>query len=173
MIVVVIIGILSSVMVLEMRGTFEDSILRANARKIIDVCDAASNRAIALNQAQILRIEPGSGKYVVRAKSSSGGSGGESSADTEQLTSGELDTRVVLEMREPDSDETSDTNAEPANNDDPASKSDVYAVSFYPDGTADAREFFFRDRAGVEIFLRLNPSTSRLRALETAPPLTP
>lgn len=159
MIVVVIIGILSGVMVLEMRGTFEDALLRSNARKIIDVCDVASNRAIAANEAQMLRIEPKSGKYTVRAK------GNSNAAD--ETTNGELDPRVKLEMRNAagaEEENLADANADPAAD---AAPSEDYSVTFFPDGSAEGREFLLKDRDGIELVLRINPATSRVRLIET------
>jgi type II secretion system protein H len=159
MIVVVIVGILSSVMVLEMRGAFEDALLRSNARKIIDVCDVASNRAIAANQAQMLRIEPKSGKYTVRAK-------GDANA-SDETTNGELDSRVKLEMRNAaiaDDESFADTSAEPPSD---AAPSEDYSITFFPDGSAENREFLLKDRDGIELVLRINPATSRVRLIKT------
>ena len=68
MVVITIIAVIAGVMAIEMRGTYEDALLRANARKLIDVCDAASNRAIAIRQAQVLRINATSGKFIVEPK---------------------------------------------------------------------------------------------------------
>ena len=68
MVVITVIAIVTGVMVMEMGGTYEDALLRTNARKLIDVCDAASNRAIAAHQAQVLQIDANSGHFSVRAK---------------------------------------------------------------------------------------------------------
>src|SRR2546423_6043572 len=89
MVVITIIAIVSSVMVMEMGGTFEDALLRTNARKLIDVCDSASNRAIAVGHAQILQIDTKTGKFVVHAKAQ------DLEERDETVTEGELDIRVV------------------------------------------------------------------------------
>src|ERR1041384_3873949 len=94
MVVITIIAILTGVMVLEMGGSYEDALLRSNARKLIDVCDAASNRAIAAHQAQTLKIDVASGKFVVQAKVS-----GEENERAEVIE-GELDKRVALIIRQ-------------------------------------------------------------------------
>lgn len=154
MVVITIIAIVSAVMTSEMSGMHEDALLRTNARKLIDVCDAASNRAIAIRQAQVLRINAASGKFIVEPKSKA-----PEAADAEEMR-GELDTRIALTIREP---ARGEDEAEPI---EPAASAD--SVTFYPDGSADAREFLFRDRAGVELVLRINPTTSRVRIIEMA-----
>jgi type II secretion system protein H len=157
MVVIIVIGIVTSVMVAEMSGTFEDALLKSNARKLIDVCDAASNRAIAARQTQILRIDPASGKFEVRGRTS----GEEANEQAEIPTAiGELDSRVALVVREPQ------TSAEANDNGEEPREADPDSILFYPDGTADSREFVFRDRAGVELLLRINPVTSRVRIIE-------
>lgn len=154
MIVITIVAVLTGVMALEMTGTYEDALLRTNARKLIDVCDAASNRAIAIRQPQVLRINATSGKFILEPKS----------RDTEgadaEVTQGELDTRISLKIREP---ARGDEEAEG-----PEQPTQIDTITFYPDGSADAREFLFRDRAGVELVLRINPTTSRVRIIEMA-----
>ncbi len=160
MVVLVIIAVLSGVMVGEMRGTFEDALLRSNARKLVDVCDAASNRAIAVHQAQVLRIDPKTGRFVVRSKGTAL-SGEEESAGAPEipLATGELDSRVTLEIRHPQRQEIDE-----AAEDD--RRQELDAITFFPDGSAEAREFLFRDRAGVELVMRLSPATGRLRIME-------
>ena len=159
MVVITIIAILTGVMVLEMGGSYEDALLKSNARKLIDVCDAASNRAIAARQAQILKIDAGSGKFVVRAKVQ------DADGPEAQVTEGELDKRIALMIRQPEREEQAD-GVDAAEGTGDAVKSD--AITFYPDGSADAREFLLRDRAGVELLLRMNPTTSRVRIIEMA-----
>src|SRR3954465_734831 len=158
MVVMMVIAIVTGVMVLEMGGSYEDALLRANARKLIDLCDAASNRAIAVHQAQALKIDAASGKFVVRTKAQ------ETEESDAQVTEGELDKRIGLMIRQPEREPDSEPAEESENPD--AVKSDT--ILFYPDGTADAREFLLRDRAGAELLLRINPTTSRVRVIEMA-----
>jgi type II secretion system protein H len=155
MVVMTVIAIVTAVMVLEMGGSYEDALLRSNARKLIDVCDAASNRAIAAHQAQTLKIDVASGKFVVQAKVT-----GEADERAEVIE-GELDKRVALIIRQAERGEEAEDVEEGE-----AVKSD--AIVFYPDGSADAREFLLRDRAGVELLLRMNAATSRVRVIEMA-----
>src|ERR1041385_2451932 len=88
MVVITVIAIVTSVMVLEMGGSYEDALLRSNARKLIDVCDAASNRAIAIHQAQALRINTTSGKFFVKGKLAEST---EAQPADQQVIEGELD----------------------------------------------------------------------------------
>jgi type II secretion system protein H len=156
MVVLTIIAVVTGVMVLEMGGTYEDALLRTNARKLIDVCNSASNRAIAVGRPQVLRVDTKSGRFVVRPKAQ------ELGEHDETITEGELDTRIGLTIREPQRDEEElDETDRPVSN-----PSD--AITFYPDGSADGREFLLRDRAGVELLLRMNPTTSRVRVIEMA-----
>jgi type II secretion system protein H len=156
MVVMTVIAIVAAVMVLEMGGSYGDALLRSNARKLIDVCDAASNRAIAAHQAQALKIDVASGKFLVKAKMT-----GEED-ERAKVIEGELDKRVALIIRQAEREEE----AEGVQGEAEAVKSDT--IVFYADGSADAREFLLKDRAGVELLLRMNPATSRVRVIEMA-----
>src|SRR3569832_1357202 len=103
MVVMTVIAIVTSVMVLEMGGTYEDALLRTNARKLIDVCDSASNQAVATHQAQTLRIDAKSGRFSVQPKAQALN---ESDA---VIVQGELDPRIALVIREPQRNEESDS----------------------------------------------------------------
>jgi type II secretion system protein H len=154
MVVILIIGIVSAVMVAEMGGTFEDALLKSTARKIIDACDVTSRRAVAVGRAQILKIDVKAGHFEVVGRSRE-----DSGIDTAG-GAGELDTRINIAIREPQSDEESiEADHE---------KTAAEAITFYPDGTCDPREFFLKDRAGFEMALRINPITSRVRVVEMA-----
>ena len=158
LVVITVIAVLTGVMVAEMGGTYEDALLRTNARKLIDVCDAASNRAIAAQQTHVLKIDAASGHFAVRAKAR------EIDEKEAFLTEGDLDQRIALSIREPARAEDSDADESEKSE----QASELGTVMFYPDGSADAREFTFRDRAGVEVVLRINPTTSRVRIVEMA-----
>lgn len=159
MVVVVIIGITSAIIVAEMGGTFEDELLRSTAHKLIDACDAASNRAISVHQPQLLRIDAKDGRFAIAPKDP---------AQEEEGTGidmggefGQLDTRIALTIREP---QNSDEEAEEATREegrDRKTRADV--ITFNPDGTCEGREFLLRDRSGVELVLRINPVTSHVR----------
>ena len=162
MVVVIIIGITTSVMVAEMHGTFEDTLLRGVGRKVMDACDAASNRAIATHRTHLLKIDSKGGRFVIEQR-------GATSEDQPAIdlagAAGELDTRITLSIREPDAELEEDLPEE----DETESQARADVISFHADGTCDAREFLLRDRTGVELVLRLNPITSRVRIMEAQP----
>jgi type II secretion system protein H len=161
MIVVVIVGITSAVMFAEMRGTFEDTLLRATARKLIDACDAASNRAISTHRTHLLKIDTTGGRFTVQPR-------GATEPDETGIdlagAAGELDTRIKLAIREPEA----ELEEEAPVVEERESKARSEVISFFADGTCDAREFLLRDREGVEMALRLNPITSHVRIMEVA-----
>jgi type II secretion system protein H len=162
MIVVIIIGITSAVMFAEMRGTFEDTLLRGVARKMIDACDAASNRAIATHRTYLLKIDSKGGRFMIAPR---GGNSVDESGIDLAGAAGELDTRITLIVREPRQAQ-SDEELPVIYDREQQTSADV--ISFFADGTCDSREFLLRDRDGVELIVRLNPITSRVRVIQAA-----
>jgi type II secretion system protein H len=161
MVVLIIIGITTSVMVAEMHGTFEETLLRGVGRKVMDACDVASNRAIATHRTHLLKIDSRGGRFMIESR-------GATSEDQQGIdlagAAGELDTRITLVIREPEQEFDEGLPAE----EDRERRAKADVISFFADGTCDAREFLLRDREGVELVLRLNPITSRVRIMEAA-----
>jgi len=162
MVVVIIIGITTSVMVAEMHGTFEDTLLRGVGRKVMDACDAASNRAIATHRTHLLKIDSKEGRFVIEPR-------GATAEDQPWIdlagAAGELDTRITLRIQQPEAE--SEENL--PEDEEPEQRAQAEVISFFADGTCDAREFLLRDREGVELVMRLNPITSRIRIMEAQP----
>lgn len=157
MVVLAVIGIVAGAMVAEMGGTFEEALLRETARKIMDACDTANARAVATGRAHILLLDSREGKFVARAKGSA----------PEIASSGELDTRIAIDVREPAADEEEEAEGEIAAERERRTRAE--AITFFADGSCEPREFFLKDRTGAELALRLNPITSRIRVMEGAP----
>jgi type II secretion system protein H len=159
MVVLIIIGITTSLMVAEMHGTFEETLLRGVGRKVMDACDGANNRAIATHRTHLLKFDSKGGRFTIEPR-------GATSADQPGIdlagAAGELDTRITLMIREPEVE--FDENLPVEEERERRAEADV--ISFFADGTCDAREFLLRDREGVELVMRLNPITSRIRILE-------
>lgn len=157
MVVLVVIGIVGGAMVAEMGGTFEDALLRETARKIIDACDSANSRAVATGRSHALTFDSRDGKFASRSK-----------ATPETIAnSGEFDTRIAVDIREPASDEEEDeSEGQLAVERERISRAEV--INFYADGSCDPREFFLKDKSGRELALRLNAITSRIRIMEGA-----
>lgn len=161
-VVVVIIGIMTAMIIPEMRGTFEDALLRSTGREIVNVCSLANSRAVSLNQACRVRLDAKTGKYLLEKKIRDGAR--ENFVPFKDVAGGEgkLDTRISIEVRQPD-DVSPENNSGGA-----AAEPDVSeAISFYPDGTADAAEILLRDRSGFKLLLQLNPVTSRVEIIES------
>ena len=167
MVVMVLIGILSAMILPEMKGTFADALLRASGRDMVNVFKLAYSRSVSLNQIHIVRIEEKNGRYVVERRMAGRGN----PARWEPLkgvsgSSGNIDTRITLEVRKTNDSVASDSESQP----DPGAKPDQEVapgnvVTFYPDGTADGAEILLRDRAGFGLRLRIDPITSRVEIL--------
>ena len=163
LVVCLLIAIMAALIVPEMRGSFEDALLRANGRKLIDVLSLTYSRAVSANQLHRLRLDTFTGKYLIEKQTGDG----EDDSDFEPATevngfAGQLDPRVSLRM-EKIRDTDSDSDAEPTN-----SPSAADAISFYPDGTAQACEISLRDRMGFQLILQVDPRTARVHLVDSA-----
>ena len=171
MVVIGLIGIMTAVIIPEMKGTFEDALLRSTGRELVNVFGVAGSRAIGVNQVLQVRLDRKTGRYVVEKRVRDGGResrfvpardvpGGE----------GKLDPRIAIEIRRPGEDPPDASGADPlaASAGPPLTREPDDAITFYPDGTADAREIILRDREGFRLALRINPVTARVQITELA-----
>ena len=169
MVVMVLIGIMTALILPEMKGTYEESLLRSTSRELVSACGLASSRAISLNQAHRLQLDRRTGHYSIERLRSND----RSVPAHEALGSeGELDTRILIQIHN-SGDDASDSAAPPGVPANPESqsanrKSPPDSITFYPDGTADASEIVLRDRDGFRLALRINPVTARVRIIELA-----
>ena len=97
MVVILLISILSAVLVPEMRGTFEEALLRSSARQLVGACGVAYGRAVAEGRPHRLRFDPATGKFKV-GRSSADGAGTPSNVDLSGGT-GSIDPRVSVQLR--------------------------------------------------------------------------
>ena len=197
MVVIALIGILTAMILPEMKGTYEDALLRSTSRKLVDVFSLAASRAVSLGKTLRVRIDQRSGRYVIEERLRAGRFEDEFAAikgvpDSE----GELDQRISLTIRPvPTSPAGPSVAEEPLTGqgteepplphyDNEVSGGQETASSlpmggfersaseatvlFFADGTADAREIVLRDRMGFELALRVNPVTARVHILELA-----
>jgi prepilin-type N-terminal cleavage/methylation domain-containing protein len=166
MVVVVLIGILSAIIVPELRGGYEDALLRSTSRKLLNTFSIASSRAISLNQQHRVRLEPKSGRYVIEKRIRETVRGDEFAPLKDVAEAqGTLDTRIFIQVRNQESaptDAAEDTGAKR----DGEKRQPIEAITFYSDGTADAAELLLRDRQGFRLALRINPITARVKILE-------
>ena len=164
MAVIVIIGIMTALIIPEMRGTFEDALLRSTSRELVGVFELASSRAISLNQLHRVRLDTATGRYVVERRVREGAQ--EEFVPLQDVSGceGELDKRISIEIRRP-GEEASDVSGEPTLQE----QTPTDTISFYPDGTADAAVILLKDRAGFQFALKLNPITARVHVFEMDP----
>jgi type II secretion system protein H len=167
MVVIAIIGIMTAMMIPEMKGTFQDALLRSTSRELINVFDLAYSRAISLNQTRRVRLDEKTGRYLVEKQIVENGQENFVPADDVPGNKGELDSRIAVEFHPP-AEISADANSEMANSAAPVSEnvSDEVTISFYPDGTADGGDFLLRDREGFRLRLQINPVTARVHVVE-------
>lgn len=181
MVVLALIGILTAMVVPEMRGTYSHALLRAGSRDLVDVCSIASSRAVGLQQMHRVRINPATGKFRVEKKMRGSASAEPVFAPVREVSGceGELDGRIVAKVLggaalsgTPDASDTSDLSdsSRPVTNAGPLGPSAAQDIRFFPDGTSDRVEILLRDRDGFGLVLRLNPVTSRVRVEEWKQP---
>lgn len=144
-VVLALIAILTAVILPEMRGSLEESVLRSTARSMVAACNSANSRAVASGQAHRLVIDPSNHRYrIERSPDSSRSRPADSPSSTPE--SAAIDPRIAVEIH----------HLEP-----PTANTSQPTVEFHPDGTVDAAEFRLRDRSGFAIAIRLNPITAR------------
>jgi len=165
LVVVVIISIMSVAIIAEMRGTFQDALLRSVSRELAGAFNLASSRAISINRPHRIRLDRLAHLYFLE-RSTRGGTDFFPVRDAPGGT-GTLDSRITIAIREPGVDSPDDAGEEPpgdsGNPGGAPSIAQEEAVTFYPDGTADARQIELTDRDGFRLALRINPITSRVQ----------
>lgn len=171
MVVIVLIGIMTAMILPEMKGTYEDALLRSTARKLVDVYSLANSHAISLNQLHRVRLDRKNGRYFIE-RTARAGEKGRGFAQAPEIPGGEgtIDTRITIEIRQADEDSVEPIAQRTSPNPDGDSGKRDETVSFYADGTADAQEIRLRDREGFGLALRINPITARVRIVELGRP---
>ncbi|HEX9047964.1 MAG TPA: GspH/FimT family pseudopilin [Verrucomicrobiae bacterium] len=157
MVVIAIIGILTAMMIPEMKGSFEDALLRSTGRELINVFDLANSRAVSLNQTRRVRLDEKSGRYLVEKLVVDNGTEDFVPTDDGAGGKGELDARIAIEIRQPGGPDTESQATAPRTES---------AITFYPDGTADAGDILLRDRDGFRLLLQINPVTAHVQVVE-------
>jgi type II secretion system protein H len=169
MVVLVIIAIMTAVIIPEMRGTFEEALLRSTARKLVNVFSLAYSRAVTVNQLHRVRLDRKTGRYTMERTVREGeeGSGFVPVRDIAG-SEGELDTRITIEFRrseEPPA-EGRETQGPVISEEESRNQDTRDVIAFHPDGTADSGELLLRDREGFRLVLRINPTTARVQIIE-------
>jgi type II secretion system protein H len=164
MVVLVVIGIVTAVVLPEMRGSYEDALLRATTRKILDLSALASSRAVTLNVEERLRIDPTSGEYELDSPRhpSAREDGNRVRVESEK---GTLDVRIKIQIR----DLRGFAEADEHENAVPVALPPIDNVlRFFPNGTSENREVLLTDRQGFQRALQMDPITARFRVTEIA-----
>jgi len=165
LVVVVIISIMSAAIIAEMRGTYQDALLRSTSRELAGAFNLASSRAISINRPHRIRLDRVAHRYFLE-RSMRGGTDFFPARDVPG-GSGTLDSRITIAIREPGVNAPDDAGEEPpGDSGNPGGIPSIgleEAVTFYPDGTADARQIELADRDGFRLALRINPITARVQ----------
>jgi Tfp pilus assembly protein FimT len=170
-VVLAIIGVLTAMIIPEMRGSYEDAVLRSTARKLISTFDLAYSRSVSLNHLHRVHLDRISGRYVIEQRSRSGESlNGFVPVRDVSGADGTLDPRISIQLQQPFMmpDESS-PDAQNQTGMDLGTPVLEDAIAFYPDGTADAMEILLRDRAGFKLLMRIDPITARVHLAEGGP----
>ena len=103
MVVIVLIGIMAAMIVPEMKGAYEDALLRATSRRLVDVFHLAYSRAVSLNQLHRVRYDKMTGRYLIEKAAQAAGNGSGFVPARDVLDGdGTLDPRISIEIRRKD-----------------------------------------------------------------------
>src|ERR1043166_4528082 len=167
LVVVILIGIMTALIIPEMRGTYQDALLRSTARKLMDAFGLAGSGAITMGQLHRVRLDRQRHRYLIERNPRDRESGA-SLIDARDFPGceGELDARIKIEVHKLSEDADPEQSGGPASasNAEPPRRDET--ISFYADGTADGTEILLRDRDGFRLALQINPTTARVRILE-------
>ncbi|HEV8542973.1 MAG TPA: prepilin-type N-terminal cleavage/methylation domain-containing protein [Verrucomicrobiae bacterium] len=162
LVVLIVVVILTGVILVEMGGTYEDALLRSSGRKLVNLCNLAASQSISVGLPHRLLIDEVNHKASIRATVPEQGK--ENEARPVIVEESELDLRISIQVRESES-HIAPGDEQPVE-EPPEETSHRGEIQFFSDGTAEAREIVLRDRTGVEILLRVNPITGRVRIVE-------
>jgi len=163
-VVVVLIGILSALIIPEMRGSYEEALLRSTSRDLIDAFHVAYSRAVSFNQAHRFRFDPATHRYLLERRVWDNGREDYLPVRDVPGAEGQLDARISVHIRTSDDSVGTLPQNQTASTDASTEKTDE--LSFYPDGTTEAADVLLQDRQGFRLLLRLNPTTARVRVFE-------
>lgn len=157
LVVIGLISILTGMIVTEMQGTREDAVLRATARKLIAALNLAGSQAVAVTVPCTVEIDTARSRFAIVPQEK----GTSEEASNGPIEEGDLDSTVTVSVR----DQQTSEEERPEANEQPRDKQEGArdGITFYADGTADRKEIVLRDRTGVEMLLRINPVTGRVR----------
>lgn len=171
MVVVVLVSIMTALIIPEMRGTYEEALLRSTGRKLVAALNLAHSQSITTQERHRLRIDTSDGRYFLERAPRESASRFVPVPNVPG-SEGALDKRITIEIRKAGLSEN-DGEAEPGEEPqfgtlmpDEEISAVRDSVNFAPDGTADPLEIILRDRHGFGLSLRVNPTTARVQISE-------
>lgn len=172
MVVLLLIGILTAMVLPEMRGTMEAEALHGSSRRLVDALHLAYSRAVTLNRPHRVLVDADAHRYRVEARVpvEDGRTAFRPVVDSPGAE-GEIDPRVTVSLHRPSEDPDQDVAADMdlAGDESRTLRSSNRPLMFYPDGTADAAKVVLEDRQGFRLVLHINGTTARVR-IEELPP---
>lgn len=161
-VVITILGVLAAVIVPQFGGTFEGALLHSAGRDLMAAMNLAYSQAVTSGKPCQLRVDPQKSSYWLETSDQPD----EKEERFLPLTSvpgsaGDLDRRILIAVQRP-TDARGDRRNPPSRH--PPSRGPVETILFRPDGTCEACEVHLRDRDGFGLLLKVNPTTSRVRA---------
>src|SRR2546421_1459049 len=103
MVVLVLIGIMTALIIPELKGTYEDALLRSSSRELANVFNLAYSRAVSINQLHRVRLDRHSGRYQVERRVR-GGEMGRHFVPLRDVPGceGKIDSHISLTFQKPD-----------------------------------------------------------------------
>ena len=157
-VVVTLIAILAALIIPEMKGSFDDALLRSTGRDLVNVIGLASSRAVSLNQSYRLKFDADTGDYKLERQVRDGGTVEFVPLKDVPGADGKIDPRISVRIILADDDAPGSDADQGELSEHPGD-----AILFFPDGTASGARIRLSDREGFQLLLQLNPVTARVR----------
>lgn len=168
MVVLTLIGILSAMILPEMRGSLEDAVIRSSCRRWVELFETANSRAISSQERVRFIFDPGRGKFHLEHElGTREGQKRFAVLNENSSMSGEMDPRVTVTIQSSGSREPMAANPRSAGRSGSRKRhglelANANVITFHPDGTVDPVEVVLRDPSGHGRVLRLNSITARV-----------
>jgi len=165
MVVITIISILTALIIPEMKGSYQEALLRSTCRDLINVFDLTYSRAVSLNQTRRFRLDEKTGHYLVEKQVYEDGKE-DFVPVNETGSSGAVNPKIAVAFHGPDEVATTGDDQTTAPPPDESTIAPGPTIAFYPDGTADPGVIELTDSDGFRLALKINPITARIHVEE-------